>query len=306
MTEWIREVPENLDWLAAWAGGTPFARLLGMRLDDLSGDRARMSLPFRKESSNGDGALHGGVAASLITTSAGSLARAALGAESGPWHTAALQVSYLSAALDEGLVAEARLLRKGKELAHVEVDVTSQTGKSIAKGLVAVHGRFGADPSPLPHPVAVADEGGTDPGPMGPFIASIPFHAALGLSVEHMAGGRSRITMPAQVTTADEHGVHEGALLALIDTTGAMAAWAETGPGRYKASTPGIQARVLEAQPAGDMIGRGRVVHRDRELLFCAVEICEARGGRLVADGTVNYRIVTSDLAATKPAAKTR
>lgn len=295
--EGIGGVPENLDWVATWAGGTPFAQLLGMRLDGLSGETARMSLPFRKESSNGDGALHGGVAASLIATSAGSLARAALGADSGAWHTAAIQVSYLSAALEEGLVAEARLLRKGKELAHIEVDVTSQTGKPIAKGLVAVRGRFGADRSPLPEPVTVADESETDPGPMGAFVASIPFHAALGLSVEHMAGGRSRITMPAQATTSDQQGVHEGALLALIDTTGAMAAWAQTGPGRYKASTPGMQARVLESQPSGAMVGRGWVVHRDRELLFCAVEICDARGRHLVADGTVNYRIVTPDLA---------
>lgn len=112
-----------------------------------------------------------------------------------------------------------------------------------------------------------------------------------------MAGGRSVIAMPAQLATTCEQGTHEGALLALIDTTGAMAAWAEVGPGRYKASTPGVQARVLEPHIAGDLVGRGKVVHHDRELLFCAVEVRRAGDGRLVAGGTVNYRIVTPDLA---------
>lgn len=287
---------EQMQWIEGWIEQSGYGRSLGVRVGSLSEDAARLSLDFRPECSNGDGALHGGVAASMVATGAGAVARAALGSESGPWHAAALQVSYLSAALNEGITAHARLLRRGKELAYVDVDVSSDSGKPVAKGVVTVRGRFGEDA--VPTPVAVGDAGESDPGPMGPFIASVPFHGVLGLAVEHMAGGRSRIVMPSAPATANAGGgVHEGAMLALLDTVGSMAAWAETGPGRYKASTTGLQARILEPAPAADLVGFGRLLHRDRELLFCDVEIARAADHRLVAVGTVNYRIVTPDLA---------
>ena len=49
------------------------------------------------------------------------MTRLVLGEESGPWHTCALQVGYLAAAIDEDVVASATLLREGKQ---TEVDVT--------------------------------------------------------------------------------------------------------------------------------------------------------------------------------------
>ena len=92
--------------------------------------------------------------------------------------------------------------------------------------------------------------------------------AARGIRVEHMAGGRSRL-VHAVISDANARrsggGHHEGALLALLDTTGAMAAWAETGPGRFKASTPALQAQVLAPAPAADLVAYGRLATRDGE-----------------------------------------
>jgi uncharacterized protein (TIGR00369 family) len=287
----------DLDWVRYFVDDAPFAAVLGISVNKLSEEEADLSLGFKDELSNGDTALHGGVAGSMIVTAAGCVTRAALGQRSGPWHTTAVQVAYLSAALDEGLSARARLLRKGKELAHVEVDVAGTSGKPVAKGLVTARARFGADAPPPVKPTGFGFGGVTDPGPMGPFIGSIPFHAALGMSAEHMAGGTSRIVMPEKHSNAGSDGaIHEGALMALVDTTGAMSAWAKTGPGRFKASTPGMQARMFDPEPRGDLVGYGRVVNHDRELLFCDVEIRTTGEGRLVADGTVNYRIVTPEL----------
>jgi uncharacterized protein (TIGR00369 family) len=292
----------DLDWVRSWVDEAPFSKVLGIRVDKLSTEEAVLSLPFSEDLSNGDTALHGGVSGSAIVASAGCIARAALGAEANPCHTSAVQVAYLSAALGEGISATAKLMRKGKELAHVEVDVTAKSGKPVAKGLLSVRGRFGAPPAPSTPPSAAQSNQWSeigpghdlDPGPMGPYIGSIPFHSTLGISAEHMAGGMSRIVMPERPSNAGQDGsVHEGAILSLIDTTGAMSAWAETGPGRFKASTPGLQARILDPNPRGDLVGLGRVVHHDKELLFCDVEIRYTQSGVLVADGTVNYRIVT-------------
>lgn len=290
------DIDGQLGWVRAWVEDAGYGRSLDVRVEAVSDEAVRLALGFRPELSNGDTALHGGVAASTITLAAGAVTRAALGADSGPWHTAAVQVAYLSAALNEGLVAEGRLLRRGKELAYVEVDVATDSGKPVAKGLATVRARVGEDAVALAP--AVGDDGEADPGPMGPFIGSVPFHATLGLTVEHMAGGRSRIVMPAQPGNSDTGGgVHEGAVLGLLDTTGAMAAWAKTGPGRYKASTSGLQARFLAPPVDGDLVGFGRVLHHDREALFCDVEICRAADRALVAQGSVNYRIVTPELA---------
>lgn len=293
----------GLDWIRSWAEESAFAAVLGVRIAELSSDQATVTLPFEDKLSNGDTALHGGVSGSAIVVAGGCVARAALGPDAGPWHTAAVQVAYLSAALSEGLSARARLLRRGKELAHVQVDVTSDNGKPVAQGLLTVRGRLGApDPPPVDADTALWTEIGLgsrdpDPGPMGPYIGSVPYHATLGISAEHMTGGLSRIVMPESPSTAGTDGsVHEGAVMSLIDTTGAMAAWAKTGPGRFKASTPGLQARILRPDPRGDLVGVGRVVHHDRELLFCHVEVRTAGRGDLVADGSVNYRIVTPDL----------
>jgi len=115
----------------------------------------------------------------------------------------------------------------------------------------------------------------------------MPFTAARGIHVEHMTGGTSRIAMPARAANADASGgTHEGAVLALLDTTGAMAAWATTGPGPYKASTPALQAQILAPPAGGDLVAYGRCVQRDAELLWSEVEVADAADHRVCARGT--------------------
>jgi uncharacterized protein (TIGR00369 family) len=275
-----------------WIEKSPFAATLGVEVLEVDGEGARLRLPYRDENSNPGRALHGGCAASLAVVGGQAVTRAALGEAAAPWHTFALQVSYLAAAVGEDVCADARLLRRGKELCFVEVDVATEEGKSIAHASVGVRGRSGGGSAT--RPASAGDDGAADPGRMGPHIGKTPFIGGRGIVVEHMQGGRSRLVMPLIDTNADEAGgVHEGAVLALFDTTGAMAAWAETGPGRYKASTPAIQAQLLAPPPKDHLVGYGHVAWRDRELFWSDVEVASASDHRLVARGTVVYRILT-------------
>ena len=157
-----------------------------------------------------------------------------------------------------------------------------------------VRGRFGRDmESPLQ---ADRDAGDGEPGPMGTHLHLVPFIGRLGLEVENMTDGRSRIRMPHHDRNLDEGGrVHEGPVLALLDTTGAMAAWSITGYGPHKASTVSIQAQMLDRLPEKDLTGYGRVVQRDRELFWIEVEIASAPDGQRVARGTVIYRILVRE-----------
>jgi uncharacterized protein (TIGR00369 family) len=274
-----------------WVEKSPYSRFLGVQLDRLDDSSARLVLPYRDENSNPGKALHGGCAASLGAIGGQVIARAVLGAESGPWHTAQMQVSYLAAAIGEDVVANARLLRKGRELCFVAIDVETAEGKPISSITTTVRGRFGAEAGEYYQ--SPGDHGEADPGVMGPHIGMVPFIGNRGIRVEHMTGGTSRLVMPLIEDNCDASGsVHEGAVLALLDTAGAMASWAESGPGRYKASTASMQLQNLGPAPAGDLVAYGRCAQNDREMYWSDVEVASASNRRVCARGTVLYRIV--------------
>ena len=281
-----------MDDIRTWVEDSPYTKFLGVRLDHLDETSARLVLPYQDENSNPGKALHGGCAASLGAIGGQAVARAALGAPTGPWHTAQMQVSYLAAAIGEEVVAEAELLRRGKELCFVAINVKTREGKPIASITTTVRGRMGAEPTDTA--VSSGDHGEADPGPMGPHIGRVPFIGNRGISVEHMTGGTSRLIMPFIEANADSTGgVHEGAVLALLDTTGAMGSWAESGPGPYKASTTSMQLQNLAPAPKADLVAYGRCVQRDNEIFFTDVDVANAGDGRIVARGTVLYRIKT-------------
>jgi uncharacterized protein (TIGR00369 family) len=274
-----------------WIEGSPYTRELGVEALEVGPERARLRLPFQEGNTNPGRVLHGGVAASLVEVAGQAVARATLGAGAAPFHTWGLEVAYLAAAREQALSVVARRLRQGKELVFADVTVEAEDGKSVAHGLVAVRGRFGAPAAE--GPATAGDDGAAEPGPMGPHVERIPFLARLGVRIEHMTGGHSRLVLPAREGNDDAGGgVHEGAVLALLDTAGAMAAWATSGPGPYKASTAALQARFLAPPPAGELVAYGRCGHRDGEAFSCDVEVAAGRDGPVCARGSVLYRIV--------------
>ncbi len=282
--------------LHARAEAAPYVRGLGVRLEAAAVDRVRLRIPYKDDNSNPGRALHGGVAASAIGI-AGTLAAwtgidDGAGLEAG---TLDLAVNYLAAAIGEDIVAEARVLRRGKEIVHADVDVRNDAGKGIAKGLVTYRA---APPAPDARRLAAAPEedelAAADVPPMARALTSVPFIARLGMTILHMREGRSVLTMPAGVENADADGaVHEGALAALLDTTGAMASWSLVGLDlRYKASTVGIHVSYHAPARGEDVVARGRTLRRTNEIFLNAVTLSGRESRRLIATGSVTYRIV--------------
>ena len=134
-----------MEFVQRWMEASPYARALGVRLEAVDNQSARLALPFDAAITNGDQVMHGGCAASLAALGGQAVARAALGEASGPWHTASVQVAYLSAAKSQGVRAHAQLQRAGKELCFVGVDVTGEDGREIAQATTVIHARFGAE-----------------------------------------------------------------------------------------------------------------------------------------------------------------
>jgi uncharacterized protein (TIGR00369 family) len=275
-----------------WIEASPYALALGVACDRIAADGVTLRLPYAEQNANPGKALHGGCAASLAVIASQAVARANLGEAAGPFHAAGLQVNYLAAAIGEEVHATGTLLRRGKNMCFVEVDIATPEGKTIAHATSMVRARFGAQPASLA--TSAGDDGASDPGPMGPHISQLNFAKARALEIENMSGACSRITMPFQPSNADaEGGMHEGAVVALLDTTGAMAAWADTGPGPFKASTPALQVQVLAPPTAQDLVAYGRVVQRDGDGFWSEVEVAGRDDASVIARGTVLYRIVT-------------
>jgi uncharacterized protein (TIGR00369 family) len=116
---------------------SPFVGHLGMRLADIRPDTATLVLPFARAVVTIGDTVHGGAIASLIDTAA---MVAAWSVAELPANvrgtTVALSITYLAAASGEDLEATAHVLRRGRTLVYLDVDVRGASGTAVARGLV--------------------------------------------------------------------------------------------------------------------------------------------------------------------------
>jgi uncharacterized protein (TIGR00369 family) len=116
---------------------SPFPGHLGIRLVDMGPGSATLGLPFADALVTAGTTVHGGAVASLIDT-AGMVAAWSGGEVPDRLRgtTVGLTVSYLAPADGEDLQASATVLRRGRSIVHVDVDVRTASGTAVAKGLV--------------------------------------------------------------------------------------------------------------------------------------------------------------------------
>jgi uncharacterized protein (TIGR00369 family) len=116
---------------------SPFPGHLGIRLVDMAPGSATLDLPFAEALVTAGTTVHGGAVASLIDT-AGMVAAWSGGEVPDRLRgsTVGLTVSYLAPADGEDLKASATVLRRGRSIVHVDVDVRTASGTAVAKGLV--------------------------------------------------------------------------------------------------------------------------------------------------------------------------
>jgi uncharacterized protein (TIGR00369 family) len=114
----------------------PFSALVGLDVEEVRPDFCRMRLPFRSELRTAGTVVHGGAIATLIDTAAVAAVWSAADPTATRGATASMTVNYLAAAQGVDLIAEARVIRRGRSVVFAEVDVFSSTDEHIAKGLV--------------------------------------------------------------------------------------------------------------------------------------------------------------------------
>jgi uncharacterized protein (TIGR00369 family) len=116
---------------------SPFVRHLGMRLESIEADRARLAMPYREELATIGDVVHGGALSALVDTTAMAASWSAHDT-SGPLRgtTVGLSIDFVAAARGQEVTADARVIRRGKSLCFCDVDVTDADGGLVAKGIV--------------------------------------------------------------------------------------------------------------------------------------------------------------------------
>ena len=116
---------------------SPYVGHLGIRLTDLQPGMATLTLPFSAPLATIGAVVHGGAIASLIDTAAmvAAWSDAAVPATL-RGATVGLSVTYLAPGEGEDLQAIARVLRRGRSLVYLDVEVQGASGTLVAKGLV--------------------------------------------------------------------------------------------------------------------------------------------------------------------------
>ena len=120
-------------------GRVPFWETIGIELDDAEVGRVRLRLAMREDLRTfGDRrVLHGGAIATLIDSAAASATRTLRGEDEPPWRglaTTDMHVSYLAAVTGGEVTSEARVLRAGRSVAFLAVEVRNDEDELVARG----------------------------------------------------------------------------------------------------------------------------------------------------------------------------
>lgn len=283
------------------AEDAPFLDTVGIRVVSVDAEHARLALPYRDENANRNGSLHGGVVAATIDVAAATVATSGLDpARRAGASTIDFTVHYLAPAVREDVTAEARVLRRGRDITFVEVTVAT-AARAIARGLIAHRaGTAGAArrakrtgeqtaaaraSRPL---TALRDEDFTRR------TSGSPFTRRLGVASAQLGRGHAVSLLKLHdALLADDDTIHEGAVAALVDCAGGAAAWSIDGfdpDGR--AATIGMHLCFDVGTHGEDVAAEAINTWNSDGVYVNSITVAGRTTGRAIASGSVTYRIV--------------
>ena len=136
MSHTAQAAPTGTDIIRQFVPASPFVQHLGIELVDLGDGKATLRLPFREELVTIGRVVHGGALAALVDTAV--MAAAWAGAEAPEQlrgATVDLSLAYLAPASAEDVTAVAGVLRRGRRLVSVAVDVHTASGTHVVHAL---------------------------------------------------------------------------------------------------------------------------------------------------------------------------
>jgi uncharacterized protein (TIGR00369 family) len=125
---------EELSRLRESIARVPYAQLLGINFEDATRGTATLSLSARPELERFGGIMHGGALASLADTASAFAVLSTLEPEE-QTVTVDLTLHYLRPATAGKLTARARVLRAGRRVATVSVEIFNESGVLVVTAL---------------------------------------------------------------------------------------------------------------------------------------------------------------------------
>jgi len=125
--------PDRAELQRQVVDGDPFLRLLGFSFAEARSDAATLAVAYRADLTQPTGILHGGLHSVLIDTA---IAQALLTTIRPGFSvvTVRLDTNYFAPVRSGRIVASARVVRKGKRIAHGEAVVTDEHDAMVAQG----------------------------------------------------------------------------------------------------------------------------------------------------------------------------
>jgi len=136
MTDEAALTPEQEQRIREAFRGVPFARFLGIELGEMKRGAATLQLEIRDELRRNNGFAHGGVVASLADTAA-AFAILTLLEPSETTTTIDLTIHYLRPLVKGRATAEARIVRAGRRVLVISVDVLDDAKALVATALTS-------------------------------------------------------------------------------------------------------------------------------------------------------------------------
>jgi len=115
---------------------SPFVQVLGVELDEIRDGWCRLRLPFRPELTTVGEMVHGAAIAGFIDVAA--MVTSWAGApipEKLRGVTTSMALEFIESANAEDIFAEGTLLRRGRTLNNVDVEITTADGRLVAKAI---------------------------------------------------------------------------------------------------------------------------------------------------------------------------
>ncbi len=122
------------------------ARLVGFTVIGVSEGRATVALEAGPQHANPMGTLHGGILCDIADAAMG-IAYATTLAEDESFTTLELKINFLKPVWNAKLVAEGRVVKRGRTVGLTECDITDEQGSLVARAsstCMTLHGRAAA------------------------------------------------------------------------------------------------------------------------------------------------------------------
>jgi uncharacterized protein (TIGR00369 family) len=122
------------DNFGRWPGRTYFPSMIGIILEEVRTDYARLRLPYRPELDQPAGVVHGGALAALVDT----CVVPAIGQAYAPevaYSTVSMQLNYLRPAVQTDVIAEGWVTRRGKQMVFCQAEAHAG-GKTIIEAML--------------------------------------------------------------------------------------------------------------------------------------------------------------------------